>query len=251
MMEGGGRREQSDCTERLYFLWRPRTGIDLVHHTCSRSHLSSNQFVSRRVLAMETVLCSFSAFCIALSVLMRSFKCHNVLHVESMLFLVFVFACLLLHLSNTFPNAIFFLASLLLSCVAANGRIRSFRLQMLLVTSGLLLGPAFSGILCLVLWPSLFIALGFACWLLRFVVVRATSTVEYLTDTKTSTSHVARATSASKKLDSACKKLERRAQKKAARQRRALIFAFGSSFLRWFERMLCLWLPTIQLFFCL
>ena len=127
------------------------------------------------------------------------------------------------------------------SGVAANGRIRSFRLHMLLVTSGILLGPAFSGILCLVRWPSLFIALGFACWLLRFVVVRLTSTVEYLTDTKTSTSHVARATSASKKL-------ERRAQKKAAKQRRSLIFAFGSSFLRWFERMLCLWLLTIQLF---
>ena len=101
-----------------------------------------------------------------------------------------------------------------MSGLAAHGR------KILLFTSGLLLGPAFSGILCLVLWPSFFIALGFACWLLRFVVVLLTSKVEYLTDTKTSTSHVVRATSASKKL-------ERRAQKKAARQRRALIFAFG------------------------
>ena len=165
---------------------------------------------------METLLCSICIIQVC-SVFIRSFKCHNVLHVESMVFLVFVFACLLLHLSNTFPHAILLLASLLLSCVVANGRIRSFRLQMLLVTSGILLGPAFSGILCLVRWPCLFIALGFACWLLRFVVVRLTSTVEYLTDTKTSTSLVARATSASKKP-------ERHAQKKAAKQKRALIF---------------------------
>jgi len=46
---------------------------------------------------------------------------------------------------------------------------------------GLLLGPAFSGILLLLLWPTLFIALGFACWLLRFVVVRLASTAENLT----------------------------------------------------------------------
>ena len=77
--------------------------------------------------------------------------------------------------------ALLLLAALLLSCVAANARFRSFRLQLLLVTSGLLLGPAFSGILLLLLWPTLFIALGFACWLLRFVVVRLASTAENLT----------------------------------------------------------------------
>ena len=63
---------------------------------------------------METLLCSFCIIQVC-SVFIRSFKCHNVLHVESMVFLVFVFACLLLHLSNTFPNAILLLASLLLS----------------------------------------------------------------------------------------------------------------------------------------
>jgi hypothetical protein len=83
---------------------------------------------------METVLCSFCIIQVC-SVLMRSFKCHNVLHVESMVFLVFVFACLLLHLSNTFPNAILLLASLLLSCVAANGRIRSFSGSLLLLST--------------------------------------------------------------------------------------------------------------------
>ena len=55
------------------------------------------------------------------------------------------------------------LAALALASVACNARKRSFRMYLLLVTHGLLLGPAFSGLLFLLLRPTLFLALFCAC----------------------------------------------------------------------------------------
>ena len=85
------------------------------------------------------------------------------------------------------------------------------------------------------------VSLIFACWLLRCVVMFLCSRIEHVLGAVTSIGHVA-------KVSSEAKRTARRTRKLAAKKKRALIFAFGSSFLRWFERMLCLWLLTIQLF---
>ncbi len=72
------------------------------------------------------------------------------------------------------------LAALGLACVAANARKRSFRMHLLLVTHGLLLGPAFSGILLLLLWPTVFIALGCACSFLHVSITCSLRCIERL-----------------------------------------------------------------------
>ena len=159
----------------------------------------------------------------------------------------FPLGCILLFLMN-YVSSECSLASLLLLCTIAKCRRKSGRLQMLIMTHFTWLVPIFSGISCLVLWPSLCISLVFSFWLLRSVTFRLASKIE---DMSTRLAHVPGTRTATRRVpdrSSETKRLERKAQKKASKRKRSLVFFFGSSFLWWFESLLSLWLLIIQLF---
>ena len=104
-------------------------------------------------------------------------------------------------------NSVLILDALLLLCLVVNTRYYSFRLQLLSVACGSLLGPACYGLLCLLWWPSLCVSLGIACWILRYGSMLLSVWIEHVLGSSTIAGPVARVS-----------KQALRAQKKTAKK---------------------------------
>ena len=88
-----------------------------------------------------------------------------------------VLGCILLHLFDGFPNSVVTLATLWLLCCIFNARNRHFRFGLLLLTTAIMLGPAFSGVLCLVGCPSVCVLLIAGLCMVRVFAFRLTSII--------------------------------------------------------------------------
>ena len=143
-----------------------------------------------------------------------SLQCFDM---ESMILFVSCVASLVLYVSHAIPDAVQILAWMLLLCIISNARRRSFRLQVLLVSCGSLLGPALSGLICLAWCPALCTSLALSFWLLRSVTFLLASKIE---DISTRLAHVPGTRISTRCVSgrtSETKRLERKAEKKAAK----------------------------------
>lgn len=127
----------------------------------------------------------------------------------------------------------------LVLCLYANlGRQRKSLHGLLLLTLAMLLGTAVAGALQLLLHPCFSAAL--------FLTLRGVHSFISWTTLYTAQRSV-RCNFGGDRVSRASKRRERRKQKIYAKRQRALIFAFGGSTLKWFERILrcCVFIATV------
>ena len=140
----------------------------------------------------------------------------------------------------------------LVLCLYANlGRQRKSLYRLLLLTLAMLLGTAVAGALQLILQPSFAAAL--------FLTLCGVHSLIYWTAQRSIRSNfvgdrvlrerklMERSNFGGDRVSRESKRRERRRQKTYAKRQRALIFAFGGSTLKWFERILrfCVFIATV------
>ena len=127
----------------------------------------------------------------------------------------------------------------LVLCLYANlGRQRKSLYRLLLLTLAMLLGTAVAGALQLILHPCFSAAL--------FLTLCGVHSLIYWTTLYTAQRSI-RCNFGGDRVSRERKRMERRRQKTYAKRQRALIFAFGGSTLKWFERSLrfCVFIATV------
>ena len=145
------------------------------------------------------------------------------------------------HILHTWNMANATVASLafLVLCLYANlGRQRKSLYRLLVLTLAMLLGTAVAGALQLLLHPCFSAAL--------FLTLRGVHSFISWTTLYTAQRSV-RCNFGGDRVSRSSKRRERRKQKIYAKRQRALIFAFGGSTLKWFERILrcCVFIATV------